>query len=103
MERQAQTDRLIKRDYFSGLEHIYVDLGNWQYGNVSTSFVQCLISVVYTGTFSGRGYSTNSVEDRGKREQGSGGSSPLVRGSTQLEMSETSIMIRLLQMHFTWN
>jgi hypothetical protein len=30
----------------------------------------------------GRG-STNSVEDRGQREQGSGGSSNLVRGSTQ--------------------
>jgi len=27
------------------------------------------------------GGSTNSVEDRGEREQGSGGSSPLVRGS----------------------
>jgi hypothetical protein len=27
--------------------------------------------------------STNSVEDRGQREQGSGGGSPLVRGSTQ--------------------
>jgi hypothetical protein len=28
-----------------------------------------------------RGGSTNSVEDRGQREQGSGGGSPLVRGS----------------------
>jgi hypothetical protein len=28
--------------------------------------------------------STNSVEDRGQREQGSGGGSPLVRGSTQV-------------------
>jgi hypothetical protein len=27
--------------------------------------------------------STNSVEDRGQRERGSGGGSPLVRGSTQ--------------------
>jgi hypothetical protein len=32
--------------------------------------------------FSGRG-STNSVEDRGQREQESGGGSSLVRGSTQ--------------------
>jgi hypothetical protein len=32
--------------------------------------------------FLGRG-STNSVEDRGQREWGSGGGSPLVRGSTQ--------------------
>jgi hypothetical protein len=27
--------------------------------------------------------STNSVEDRGQRERGSGGGSPLVKGSTQ--------------------
>jgi hypothetical protein len=33
--------------------------------------------------FSGGGGSTNSVEDRGQRERGSGGGSPLVRGSTQ--------------------
>ena len=31
--------------------------------------------------FVGGGGSTNSVEDRGQREQGSGGGSPLVRGS----------------------
>jgi hypothetical protein len=31
----------------------------------------------------GEGGSTNSVEDRGQREWRSGGSSPLVRGSTQ--------------------
>ena len=31
--------------------------------------------------FGGGGGSTNSVEDRGQRERGSGGSSPLVRGS----------------------
>ena len=31
--------------------------------------------------FVGRGGSTNSVEDRGQRERGSGGGSPLVRGS----------------------
>jgi hypothetical protein len=30
-----------------------------------------------------RGVSTNSVENRGQREQGSGGGSPLVRGSAQ--------------------
>ena len=32
-------------------------------------------------SFVWRGGSTNSVEDRGQREQGSGGDSPLVRGS----------------------
>jgi hypothetical protein len=31
--------------------------------------------------FRGGGGSTNSVEDRGQRERGSGGGSPLVRGS----------------------
>jgi hypothetical protein len=30
----------------------------------------------------GMGGSTNSVEDRGQKERGSGGGSPLVRGST---------------------
>jgi hypothetical protein len=48
-------------------------------------------SVAYPGIFSGgcainffvgRG-STNSLEDRGQRERGFGGGSPLVRGSTQ--------------------
>jgi hypothetical protein len=33
--------------------------------------------------FSGRGGSTNLVEDRGQRKWGSRGGSPLVRGSTQ--------------------
>jgi len=39
-----------------------------------------LTSVAYPGILFGGG-STNSVEDRGHREQGSGGGSPLVRGS----------------------
>jgi len=34
-----------------------------------------------TQDFSSGGGSTNSVEDRGQRERGSGGGSPLVRGS----------------------
>ena len=37
-------------------------------------------AVAYPGIFF-RGGSTNSVEDRGKRGRGSGGGSPLVRGS----------------------
>ena len=37
-------------------------------------------SVAYPGIFFGGG-STNSVEDRGQRGRGSGGGSPLVRGS----------------------
>ena len=40
-----------------------------------------VLSVAYPGIFFfGRG-STNSVEDRGQRERGCGGGSPLVRGS----------------------
>ena len=38
-------------------------------------------SVAYPGILFGRGGSTNSVEDRGQRERGSGDGSPLVRGS----------------------
>jgi len=48
--------------------------------------------MLFTGTYVARGSgvprnfvrgggSTNSVEDRGQRERGSGGGSPLVRGS----------------------
>jgi len=38
--------------------------------------------VAYPGIlFGGEGGSTNSVEDRGQRERGSGDGSPLVRGS----------------------
>ena len=40
----------------------------------------CASAVAYPGILFGGG-STNSVEDRGQREQGSGGGSPLVRGS----------------------
>ena len=45
--------------------------------NVSEWYV---ITVAYPGIFFGGG-STNSVEDRGQRGWGSGGGSPLVRGS----------------------
>jgi len=37
--------------------------------------------VAYAGILFGGGGSKNSVEDRGQRERGSGGRSPLVRGS----------------------
>jgi hypothetical protein len=43
---------------------------------------QRLTSVAFSEIFSGGG-STNSVEDRRQRKQGSGGGSPLVRGSAQ--------------------
>jgi len=38
-------------------------------------------AVAYPGILFWEGSSTNSVEDRGQRERGSGGGSPLVRGS----------------------
>jgi hypothetical protein len=37
--------------------------------------------VAYPGILFGGGGSTNSVEDRGQRERGPGGGSPLVGGS----------------------
>jgi hypothetical protein len=37
--------------------------------------------VAYPGILFGEGVSTNSVEDRGQRERGYGGGSPLVSGS----------------------
>jgi hypothetical protein len=40
-------------------------------------------SVAYPGILFGGGGSTNSVEDRGKKERGYGGGSPLVRGCAQ--------------------
>ena len=39
------------------------------------------VSVAYLGILFGGGDSKNSVEDRGQSERGSGGGSPLVRGS----------------------
>ena len=45
------------------------------------SAFQSLAPVAYPGILFGGGGSTNSVEDRGQRERGSGGGSPLVRGS----------------------
>ena len=40
-----------------------------------------MFPVAYPGILFGGGVSTNSVEDRGQRERGSGGGSPLVRSS----------------------
>jgi hypothetical protein len=44
--------------------------------------VACQMAVAYLGILFGGG-STNSVEDRGQREWGSGVGRPLVRDSTQ--------------------
>ena len=47
----------------------------------STCFGHHYAPVAYPGIFFQGGGSTNSVEDRGQRGRGSGGGSPLVRGS----------------------
>ena len=50
--------------------------------NCAHAMKACSDAVAYPGIlFGGRGGSTHSVEDRGQRERGSGGGSPLVRGS----------------------
>ena len=49
---------------------------------VDVTYISLTIqTVAYPGIFFFGGGSTNSVEDRGQRERGSGGGSPLVRGS----------------------
>jgi hypothetical protein len=50
---------------------------------IKTTFIlfQCSTTVVYPGIFFRGRVSTNSVEDREQREQGSGGGNPLVTGS----------------------
>jgi len=45
------------------------------------AFVRSGRKVAYTGIFFGGGGSTNSVEDGGWKARGSGGGSPLVKGS----------------------
>ena len=63
-------------------EHFFIMRSNTQ---LTGLVVYCLqmsgcVSVAYPGILFGGG-STNSVEDRGQIEWGSGGGSPLVRGS----------------------
>jgi hypothetical protein len=50
--------------------------------SVGTFIFVLYVAVAYPGILFGGG-STNSVEDRGHREWGSGGGSPLVRGFAQ--------------------
>jgi hypothetical protein len=59
-------------------ERIYLDLVSF---NFEISVVMYVKSVAYPGYF--REVSTNSAEDRGQIERGSGGGSPLVSDSTQ--------------------
>jgi hypothetical protein len=54
--------------------------------------------VAYPGTFSGG--STNSVDDRGRREWGSGGGTPQSGVPLILQMGEIRILIWLLWMYF---
>jgi hypothetical protein len=63
-------------------------------------------SVAYPGIVF-KGGSTNSVEDRGQREWGSGGHSPLVRGSVQFAIRFDFVKLSgcrgLLRMYFPRN
>jgi hypothetical protein len=63
--------------------------------------IRC-VAVAYQ-EFLGGGGSRNSVGDRGQREGGFGGSSPLVRGSMPMKVNKTSILIRLLRMYIPRN
>ena len=60
------------------LEDLYV-AGRYQV-DIKWGMRECVLPVAYPRILFGGG-STNSVEDRGQRERGSGGGSPLVRGS----------------------
>ena len=54
----------------------------WMTATILVEFLVVLAASGITRNFFRRGGgSTNSVEDRGQRERGSGGGSPLVRGS----------------------
>jgi hypothetical protein len=64
--------------------------------------------VAYPGIFfGGGGGATNSVEERGQRERGSGGGSPLIRGSAQFAIRFDFVKLSgcrgLLQMYFPRN
>jgi hypothetical protein len=52
--------------------------------NISFGKIRAVEAVAYLGILF-LGGSTNSVEDRGQRERGSGGGSPLFRVSAQFE------------------
>jgi hypothetical protein len=70
----------------TGADHINTLREKGQWMDVTAGSTNTCIpwSVAYTGIFFfGGGRSTNSVEDRGQKERGSVGGSPLVRGSTQ--------------------
>ena len=61
----------------SGISLVFVERSE---RNTDSPNITLLHTVTYPGILFG-GCSTNSVEDRGQRERGSGGGSPLVRGS----------------------
>jgi hypothetical protein len=57
--------------------------GSLMYALASTVATQDFFEEGFRPRIFFQGGSTNSVEDRGQRERGSGGVSPLVRGSAQ--------------------
>jgi len=58
--------------------------------------------VAYPGNLFGEGVSTNSVKDRGQRETGSGGGSPLVRGSGGSCKFSQEISFRIVTFFFNF-
>jgi hypothetical protein len=78
--------------------------GVWQPGSDLQKYVPVCSGVPRNFVCGG---STNSVEDRGQRERGSGGGNPLVRGSAQFAIRFDFVKLwgcrRLLRMYFPWN
>ena len=72
----------IEEKLYSVRSLVLVNIVNFQRNLVVMRFVHIeLITVAYPGILFGGGGSTNSFEDRGQRERGYGGGSPLVRSS----------------------
>jgi hypothetical protein len=59
--------------------------------------------VAYPEILFREGGSKNSVEERGQRERGSGGGSPVFRVTIKFAKNETHILIRLLRMYIPRN
>jgi hypothetical protein len=63
--------------------HTHLDIAFHTQNDSQNNILKCDTQQRIPRNFFGGGSSTNSVEDRGQREWGSGGGSPLVRDSAQ--------------------
>jgi hypothetical protein len=88
MQKNTKLHNVV--EFSCAVRSVYFYSKHYWYFKKPWNFVYCHLNsyspVAYPGIFfRGRvgGCSTNSVEDREQREWGSGGGSPLVRGSTQ--------------------